>query len=176
MNFLKRLFELLFKKKQPEETKNDLPILGDPIFVPSKPVDASARWIEVHPTGVKGQGKVRLYPNPTFVMNYENKPVETITGYASQTQEIWGCRHYDFRRLGNPMYQTSFIPASPAQFPETLDRAAYAEDWLTQEELDRRTAEQKRDNEIAKGGKDSFLSSQEAKKPNDEEDIPISNG
>lgn len=50
MNFFKRLFELLFKKKQPEETKNDLPIstaFGDPIFVPAEPLDFSEKCEEV---------------------------------------------------------------------------------------------------------------------------------
>lgn len=113
--------------------------------------------VAVRPTGVHGQGKVRYWPDPQTLLNYEGKPVETLGGYALQANAK-GCRFFDFAsQAGLIMMGLPWQPAGPAQYPEALDRVAFPDDWKTQKELDYDAALKERDRAIFKG-RDGFIS------------------
>lgn len=107
-----------------------------------------AQHVAVYPTGPRGQGKVRFYPDPAAVTAYDGGPVQTLSGYASQIQEKWASPHFDFRRLGGMLFG-GFAPVSgPADFPAALDKLAYPDDWKSQETLDYEAKLKARDAQI----------------------------
>lgn len=93
-------------------------------------------WVRMTPPIPHGAA-YRDYPDPAKVMNYEDQPVTTITGYANMIQEKWNCPHYDYRTQGgrlfdlgsrfNAMIQTE----GAAAFPRVLDEMAFPADYAT---------------------------------------------
>lgn len=114
------------------------------------PPAAPPNMVIVRPTGPRGVGKTRMWPDPNAVLNYAGQPVETITGYASQINANWGSTHFDFASQAGLIYlitdgMRQAVKPGRDGFPELLDRLAYPKDWQTQDEIDRAAAEAARD-------------------------------
>lgn len=98
-------------------------------------VSAPDGWVRVwspYPRGAKS----RDYPDPARIMNYEGKPVATITGYANQVQENWNCSHFDYRSQGGRLMQLGdrldavLAKEGSSAYPKVLDEMAFPDDYV----------------------------------------------
>ena len=52
-------------------------------------------WVRIRPTGPRGAGIYRDWPNPEFVSGYDGLRVSTITGYQTSAWSAWHCPYSD---------------------------------------------------------------------------------
>ena len=92
--------------------------------------------VPVKPTGVRGAGIVRYWPEP--------KPTEgeNAWGYMirmARTKDASGLYWFPPQLIGSyGLMASAFHPDMP--WPEQADRLSHREDWMTQEDLDREAA------------------------------------
>ena len=92
--------------------------------------------VPVKPTGVRGAGLVRYWPEP--------KPSEgeNAWGYMirmARTKDASGLYWFPPQLIGSyGLMASAFHPDMP--WPEQADRLAHREDWMTQEDIDREAA------------------------------------
>ena len=105
-------------------------------------------FVVVSPTGPKGAGKHRYWPQP------HPEQGEMLLGYATR------CMNTNDPMTGKPCYQNGrygpilqgACDIDKYTFAQCLDKVTYSDDWFTQEELDRYAALAARD-AAANGGK-----------------------
>ena len=98
---------------------------------PDEPALA-AKWVRIRPPFPRG-AKYRDYPDPRFVPNFEGKPIDTITGYASSIQgPAWNCNYFDYRSQGGVlmlMGDNPFVRQGPSGYPQAIDQLAFPHDY-----------------------------------------------
>jgi len=101
------------------------------------PLTAPPGYVAVRPTGPRGAGKVRFWPEGWPNLG-SPRDGEMILAYADR------CSRIVDPATGHPFWQHGRWPSLPGFDPyqapsgmsEMLDRLTYHDDWATQEELD----------------------------------------
>jgi hypothetical protein len=114
-----------------------------------------AGMVAVRPTGARGAGKVRYWPDPTTLPN----PHANLLGYASQVAErlnpATSMEYVNRNTLGRyfqlPTAVAELAAHGPGRYPECADRMEYPEDWLSFAELARYEQEVARDRAQGRG-------------------------
>lgn len=107
---------------------------GKPAAVAETEPTLAANWVRVHPPYPRAE-KFRDYPDPRFVSNAAGVPVTTILGYASSAQELWGCKHFDYRTQGGRLmqlgdaYNARLVANGQSAYPGILDELAFSADY-----------------------------------------------
>lgn len=108
--------------------------------------DAPPGFVYVKPTGPRGAGKRRLWPEIVETISAGGITAPSGTGYARRMSTTFNPDTNRPYFEGHSIWLVGDVQSRyGGTFPEVLDRMMYPFDWMPQEELDRQEAMAERD-------------------------------